>query len=199
MCWKKWVSSFIVSTVLQGALTTMVSAADLSTPVLDGRGGEFTLESFDGPVSLEQLRGKVVLIFFGYTSCPDICPTTLAVLSKVFSKLEAQELERVTALFVTLDPERDTPDLMKKYTGYFHANIIGVTGDKRVIDKFTEDYGVAYARNEDAGSTLGYTISHTIDVLVVDQEGRLMANRIRPATSTDDILAYLRKLLGSGR
>lgn len=197
MCWKKWVSSILVATVLQASLTTMVRADELSTQALSGHGGDFTLHSFDGPVSLEQLRGKVVLIFFGYTSCPDVCPTTLANLSNVFSKLEVQELERVIALFVTLDPERDTPYLMKKYTGYFHANIIGVTGDKRVIDQITEDYGVVYERKEKASSSLGYVINHTVDILVVNQEGQLMESRIRPVTSTDEILVYLRKLLGS--
>jgi len=198
MCWKKWVSSFLVTTVLQAALTTMVRAHALSTLELADHGGDFTLQSFDGPVSLEQLRGKVVLIFFGYTSCPDVCPTTLANLSNVFSKLEVQELERVIALFITLDPERDTPYLMKKYTGYFHANIIGVTGDKRVIDQITEDYGVAYERKEKASSSLGYIINHTVDILVINQEGQLMDSRIRPVSSTDEILVYLRKLLGSG-
>lgn len=197
MCWKKWLTNLALALVLQGALTTIVSAHELSTPEIAGRGGDFTLHSFDGPVSLEQLRGKVVLLFFGYTSCPDVCPTTLAVLANVFSKLEVQELERVTALFVTLDPERDTPELMKKYTGYFHASIIGVTGDKQVIDQIVEDYGVAYERKEAASSSLGYTINHTLDVLVINQKGRLMDTRIRPSTSTDDILVYLRKLLGN--
>ena len=184
--------------VLQAALPTMVRAHELSTQALAGHGGDFTLQSFDGPVSLEQLRGKVVLIFFGYTSCPDVCPTTLANLSNVFSNLKAEELERVIALFITLDPERDTPYLMKKYAGYFHANIIGVTGDKRVIDQITEDYGVVYERKEKASSSLGYIISHTVDILVINQKGQLMDSRIQPLTSTDEILVYLRKLLNSG-
>lgn len=198
MCWKKWVSSFLVTLVLQAALTTMVRAHELSTQELAGHGGDFTLQSFDGPVSLEQLRGKVVLIFFGYTSCPDVCPTTLASLSNVFSNLEVQELERVVALFITLDPKRDTPYLMKKYTGYFHANIIGVTGDKQVIDQITEDYGVTYERKKKTSSSLGYIINHTVDILVINQEGQLMDRRIRPLTGTDEILVYLRKLLSNG-
>jgi protein SCO1/2 len=197
MCSKKWLTNLALALIFQGALATTVSAHELSTREIAGHGGDFTLQSFDGPVSLEQLRGKVVLLFFGYTSCPDVCPATLAVLSKVFSKLEVRELERVTALFVTLDPERDTLDLMKKYTGYFHANIVGVTGSKQVIDQITADYGVAYERKEETSSSLGYTIRHTLDVLVVNQKGQLMDARIRPTTSTDDILVYLRKLLGS--
>jgi len=185
--------------LLQAALATNVIAHSLSGHELPtGRGGDFTLYSFDGPVSLQQLHGKVVLLFFGYTSCPDICPTTLALLSNVLSKLKAQELEKISTLFVSLDPGRDTSELLKKYTGYFHPNIIGVTNSVKALDHITEDYGVVYERKEKPGTPLGYVIYHTADVLVVDQEGQLLEYRIRPATSTEEILTYLRKLLGAG-
>ncbi len=200
MCWKNWIINLIAALLVQAALATNVVAHDLSNQAVTiGRGGDFTLHSFDGPVSLEQLRGKVVLLFFGYTSCPDICPTTLAVLSNVFSKLEAQELERVVALFISLDPDRDTLELLRKYTGYFHPNIIGVTDCLEALNQITEDYGVAYKREEKPDSPLGYVINHTLDVLVVNPEGQLLDTRIRPATSTEDILAYLKKLLGSSQ
>lgn len=198
MYWKNWVFDLIAALVLQAALVTSVSAGDLSPRALSGRGGDFTLQSSDGPVSLQQLRGKVVLLFFGYTSCPDACPTTLAVLSKVFSKLEAKELDKVTALFVSLDPGRDTPERLQKYTGYFHPNIIGVTGRVEVLKQVTERYGVVYERKEKPGFPLGYVIDHTVDVLVVDRDGQLLDARIGPATRSEDILAYLRKLLGNG-
>lgn len=197
MCWKKSAIDLIVALVLQSALVANVNASDLSTQVLSGRGGDFTLRSADGPVSLQQLRGKVVLLFFGYTSCPDACPTTLAVLSQVFSKLDAQERDKVTALFVSLDPDRDTPERLQKYTGYFHPNIIGVTDRVEVLNQVTERYGVVYERKEKASTSLGYVIDHTIDVLVVNREGQLLDTRIRPGTRSEDILVYLKKLLGS--
>ncbi len=198
MCWKKWAIKLIAVLVLQTALLTNVNAHGLSsTQVLTGSGGDFTLRSSNGPVALEQFRGKVVLLFFGYTSCPDICPTTLAVLSNVFSKLEARELDKINALFISLDPERDNLELLEKYAGYFHPNIIGATDSVEVLNQVTEQYGVAYERKEKAGSPLGYVISHTLDVLVVDREGKLLDTRIRPTTSSDDILAYLRKLLSN--
>lgn len=199
MCWKKWAINLIAVLVLQAALLIGVNAGDLSTRVSVDRGGDFTLHSFDGPVSLHQFRGKVVLLFFGYTACPDVCPTTLAVLANVFSKLEAHELEKVTALFVSLDPDRDTPELLHQYTGYFHPNIIGVTAAVEVLDLVTENYGVAYERKVKASSPLGYVINHTLDVLVVNREGELMATRIRASTRTEDILAYLKTLIGSNR
>lgn len=197
MYWKKWEFNLIAALVLQAALVPSVNAGDLSPQVLPGRGGDFTLQSSDGPVSLHQLRGKVVLLFFGYTSCPDVCPTTLAVLSSVFSKLETQELDRVTALFVSLDPGRDTPERLQKYTGYFHPNIIGVTDRVEVLKQVTERYGVVYERKEKASYPLGYVIDHTVDVLVIDRDGQLLDTKIKAATRSEDILAYLKKLLGS--
>lgn len=200
MCWKNWIIKLIVVALLQVALTTTVVAHGLSKPaVIPGRGGDFTLHSFDGPVSLKQFRGKIVLMFFGYTSCRDICPTTLAVLSHVFSKLSARDLERVTALFISLDPARDTPELLRQYTGYFHPNIIGVTDDVKVLEQLTENYGVDFHGRAKASSPLGYKIDHEFDILVVNSVGQLLDTRIRPATSSDDILAYLKQLLGKSQ
>jgi protein SCO1/2 len=195
MCSKKWLTSLALAFVCQVALATIASAQELSTKEIAGNGGDFTLQSFSGPVSLEQYRGNVVLLFFGYTSCPDICPIALSVMSNVFSKIEVQELERVKALFVSLDPDRDTPELLRKYTGYFHPNIIGVTDRIEVINRITKNYGVTYEKIEMPSSPIGYVINHTLDILVVNQKGQLLDARIKPATSTEDIVAYVRRLL----
>ncbi len=146
-------------------------------------GAAITLQSFDGPVTLSQLNGKIVLLFFGFTSCADVCPMTLSTVSRAFSRLATEEMEQVTALFVSVDPERDTPQLLKKYTGYFHENIIGVTADYRTLDRFAERYGAAYERKEAPDSARGYAISHTPDILILDRQGRLLETRIGfPAT-----------------
>lgn len=197
---KKWLTNLALAFVCH-AMATIVSAHELepSTRVIAGNGGDFILQSFDGPVSLEQYRGNVVLLFFGYTSCPDICPIALSVLSRVFSKLETQELDRVKALFVSLDPDRDTLELLRKYTSYFHWNIIGVTDSTEVINQITEDYGVTYERKEMSDSPIGYVILHTLDILVVNGEGRLLKKRFQPATSTEDIVAYVRILLSENQ
>lgn len=196
MFWQNWIFNLIIALLLQSVLLTNAAAHGLKDQaVLIGSGGDFTLQSAEGPVTLEQLRGKVVLIFFGYTSCPDVCPATLAVISNVFSKLDARELENVTALFVSLDPEKDTPELLQKYTDYFHPNIIGVTDHINGLNQVTERYGVVYERSEKASSPIGYVINHTLDILVINQEGKLLETRIQPATSAKEILAYLRNLV----
>ena len=136
-------------------------------------GGDFTLKSADGPLSLKDLRGKVVILFFGYTSCADVCPISLATIANAFSKLTNVELKRIRSLFISLDPERDTPERLRKFTGYFHPNIVGVTGIPEVVADVAQKYGVEMEKNESNNSSLGYAISHTINIFVVGPDGEI--------------------------
>ena len=137
-------------------------------------GGDFTLTSARGPVNLGDHRGKVVLLFFGYTSCPDVCPLSLARMGACLSSLEDEQAEQVSALFITLDPERDTAERMRRYAGFFHPAIVGLTGDAEAIDEVTIRYGIGYERNLAPESALGYSISHPDTILLVDAEGALV-------------------------
>ena len=136
-------------------------------------GGDFTLKSAEGPLSLKDLRGKVVLLFFWYTSCADVCPISLATIAYTFSKLTHVELKRIRSLFISLDPERDTPARLKKFTGYFHPNIIGVTASMEVVYDVAEKYGVKVERKELPDSDLGYAIYHIAEIFVVGPQGEL--------------------------
>lgn len=138
------------------------------------RGGDFTLTGPDGPMSLSDLRGKVVLVFFGYTSCPDVCPLSLARINSCFSEMESAELDRVRALFITLDPERDSLDRLQKYTGYFHPNIIGLRQDEEVIRSVTDRFGVEFSKTMRPESALGYTISHSTEIFLLDSRGQIV-------------------------
>jgi protein SCO1/2 len=103
-------------------------------------GANFTLTDQDGrPFQLSSLRGRVVLLFFGYTSCPDACPTTLSKLARVY-KLLGRHRERVVTLFVSVDPGRDTPRVLKEYLKYFRVNAVGLTGTKEEIDRVVGFY-----------------------------------------------------------
>ena len=168
---KSWRSSLVPALTLAALLTGMPDAS------ADGRaapaGGDFTLRSVEGPVGLSDLRGKVVLLFFGYTSCPDICPLSLARIGACLSSLETEQAEQVSALFVTLDPGRDTVERMRRYAGFFHPGIVGLTGDTEAIDDVTARYGVTYERKLDPESALGYSIAHPDTILLVDADGTL--------------------------
>ena len=187
----------IIALALQGTITSAVIASELSTRLDEDHGGNFTLQASDGPVSLDQYRGRVVLIFVGFTSCPDICPIALSVISRVFSELDAEELEKVGALFVSLDPHRDTPEVLLAYTEYFHPGIVGITGQIDDIKQFATSYGIRFERKEMASSPIGYVINHPPDILVVDQNGQLLESRIKPEHSVAEILTHIRSLLAA--
>lgn len=137
-------------------------------------GGDFTLQSADGPVALKDLRGKVVLVYFGYTFCPDICPTSLAYTSQALKQLNEDELARTQVLFVSVDPQRDTLKKLKEYGAFFHPNILGVTGSSQEVAAVAKLYGASYGK-QDTGSAGGYVVDHSAATYVIDPKGKMVA------------------------
>lgn len=137
------------------------------------RGGDFTLHSPGGPLALHDLKGKVVLLYFGYTSCPDICPTSLGFTSQALASLSKVEQEKVQMLFVTVDPERDTLDKLKNYTVYFHPSIVGLSGTPEEIAKVAKLYGASYSKQNTA-SAGGYVVDHSAYTYVIAPDGSLL-------------------------
>ena len=157
-------------------------------------GGDFTLKSAEGPLSLKDLRGKVVLLFFGYTSCADVCPISLATIAYTFSKLTRVELKRIRSLFISLDPEKDKLEILKQYTDYFHPNIVGLTDDIKTLTKVAKQYGVKYKKTLVPDSALGYVISHSDDIFVVGPDGNPQKT-FPHDTNTVPLLAQIKRLL----
>ena len=133
----------------------------------------FTLnETNDKSFHLKDLRGKIVLLFFGYTSCPDACPSTLAKLQRSFNLLTSEQIEQVRTVFISVDPDRDNPRLLKDYVDYFGVNAIGLTGSKTEIDKVVEAYQAHYLKIPgDTGNW--YSINHTTTVFLHDKQGKV--------------------------
>lgn len=182
MYWKRCSFNVPAAAVIAVLLLAGTPPADAEAPPVPGvsvpvvpapGGGEFTLDSVQGSVDLGDLRGKVVMLFFGYTSCPDVCPLSLAKIGACLSSLDAGQARQVEALFVTLDPERDTAERMHRYANFFHPDIIGLTGAKSTIDEVTARYGVAYERKPSPESALGYSIAHPDTILLLDGDGAL--------------------------
>ena len=136
-------------------------------------GGNFVLRSHQGKLSLDQFRGKVVLLYFGYTKCPDVCPTSLATISQALNELSEVELNSVQSLFISVDPERDSFELLEKYTRYFHTNLIGVTGSRGEIEEVAKRYGVQYEKVDLSDSNFGYAINHSSGTYLITPEGEL--------------------------
>jgi len=160
-----------------------------NTPV----GGDFTLTSASGsPFSLHDARGKVVLMVFGYTSCPDICPTMLLKLQVVLKQL-GKHARDVQALFVSVDPGRDTPEVLRKYVAYFDPSIIALTGSPQRLTEITHHYHTFYRYRGDTTSN-NYEVDHGTNLYVIDQHG-LLAQIIPFGTPVENIVASVESLL----
>lgn len=158
-------------------------------------GGDFTLQSANGPVSLRELRGKVVLVYFGYTFCPDICPTSLAFTSQGLNLLTPDELARTQVLFISVDPERDTLEKLKEYGAFFHPNILGLTGSPQQIAAVAKSYGASYSK-QDTGSAGGYVVDHSATTYVVDTGGKLSAT-LQHGTPPAEVAQAIRAALAA--
>ena len=133
---------------------------------------DFTLDSSLGrPVTLSEFRGQPVLLYFGYTTCPDVCPTTLTDLRLALQEL-GDERDKVQVLFVSVDPERDTAERLGQYLPYFDSSIIGLTGPLPEIEAIASRFGVFFQKNT-ANSAAQYLVDHTSAVLLLDADGVL--------------------------
>jgi protein SCO1/2 len=142
--------------------------------------------------SLADFKGKATVVFFGYTSCPDICPTMLARLAEVMKTL-GDDTARVQVLFVTVDPERDSAERLKDFVPWFNPTFLGLRGDTAQIKAATEEFRVFAARKAVEGE-LGYVIDHSTGAYVFDPAGRLRLY-VKDTSSVDDIAADIRLLL----
>ena len=157
-------------------------------------GGELRLTGHDGRArSLADFRGKLVVVSFGFTQCPDVCPTTLADLAAAV-RLLGPESRDVQVLFVTVDPKRDSEELLRQYVPAFHPDFLGLHGDAAATTKVTKDFHV-YA-HERPGRDGNYTVDHSAQIFVLDRQGK-MRLLFPPGTPPASIAADLRVLLNS--
>jgi protein SCO1/2 len=163
-------------------------------PVGPVQGGDFVLTDHNGkPFSLRDQRGKVILLFFGYTSCTEACPVILGRINSVFKQL-GPDRDKALAVFVSVDPERDTTEVLRDYVQYFSARTIALTGKKEEIDEVVSRYGAKY-EIEKSDSALGYHVNHTTDIYLIDQGGRLRS-RFKYTDRAGVIVEGVQRLLG---
>ena len=156
-------------------------------------GGDFSLQSADGTVTLKQYQGKIVVLYFGYTACPDVCPTTLGIIGQAFKQLTAEEQAQTQGLLITLDPERDSVERLAEYTPYFHPNILGLTGQLADITRIARQYGVMFfrAKTEEDGN---YLVDHSSRTYVIGKNGQV-AYLLPHNTSVSELLEKIRNTL----
>lgn len=160
-------------------------------------GRDFALVDFDGrPRTLADYRGKAVVLFFGYTQCPDVCPTTLSTLAEAMKQL-GPDADRVQALFVTVDPERDTAALLKEYVPAFDPRFVGLRGDAAQIEAVAKEFRIIFQKVP-GRTPETYTVDHSAGIFVFDPAGRLRV--YEGHGQPPDVLAHdLRALLREGK
>jgi protein SCO1/2 len=171
-------------------------AARLMGELMSGKhpvGGPFTLTDPAGRrVSLASFRGKLVLLYFGYATCPDVCPTDLAIIGQTLRGLGAQG-DEVQPVFITLDPRRDTAAVLREYAAAFHPRMVALTGSERDIRRVATDYKVFFEKVPLPG-TKTYTIDHTAYTFLLDRDGRFVS-LFPPGTPAERMATLLREQL----
>lgn len=155
---------------------------------------DFTLTDQNGEkVSLSDFKGKPVFLFFGYTHCPDICPVTLSVLNGV-SKEFGEESDEFKVLFVTVDPERDNPEALKKYVPFFNESFTGLTGTPDEIQDVANSFRAFYMK-EESDSEAGYLMGHTSAIYLLDRKGNVVLRYPQDKMDPKSIAGDLKRIL----
>ncbi len=157
-------------------------------------GGPFTLVNHEGETVTDQdFRGKTMLIYFGFTFCPDVCPVRLLTMAQVLDKL-GRKAEQVQPMFISVDPERDTPEVMAQYVQHFHPRIVGLTGTPDQVSQVADAYRVTYYKDETNESLAGYVVNHVDIFYLMGPNGEYLDHFTHMATP-DEIATDIRQHL----
>ncbi len=154
-------------------------------------GGHFKLRTHDGKIFDTIENQNPMLIYFGFTYCPDVCPITLLTMANVLDKLENEE---ITPLFITVDPERDNEEILSNYVNAFHDEIIGLTGTISEINKVTSDWKVYFKKENNIDMPDNYSVNH-LDIIFIANKNAEFVDFIKPNTSSEDVIKKLVKVI----
>jgi protein SCO1/2 len=159
---------------------------------------DFHLTQTNGaPLTLDAWRGRWDIVYFGYSSCPDVCPTTLATFKSVWRDLQARGLtDKVRFNFISVDPQRDTPELLGKYVSYFNPDFVAATGSDDELTRLTHSLGLIYSRTTDANGTI--EVDHSGSAVIVDPDGKLIG-LFRPPFDAPAVVSDMTMLMSSAK
>jgi protein SCO1/2 len=176
------------------AFLVLGACSDTSTTVVPRPpGGDFVLRTASGPLDTKALRGNVLLIYFGYVNCPDVCPVSMAAGAGALNALTPAERERTRMIMVSVDPERDTPAALKTYVAYFHPQMLGAVGNASETAAVAKQFGAGYVRQPTRPDG-GYAVDHSSQTYLVDAQGRLV-EILQHGASSEQVAVAVRKLL----
>lgn len=157
-------------------------------------GGDFVIPSSKGKFDLKDYRNKVVIIYFGYLFCPDICPTTLATLGALTKQMPEQKRDMLQVMFISVDPERDTIPKIKDYVEFFHPSFIGGTDSEKKIAQLARIYAVAYEKHYPKKGGSFYSVDHSTQAFIINKEGKV-AELIRHGETANQIQEKINKYI----
>jgi protein SCO1/2 len=193
----KWLLPALILSVLVSAavLFNIMSMQPREDTVAtsDVIGGDFVLRNIDGRVSLEDFRGSVVILYFGFLSCPEVCPTSMSILTRSLEKLSPAEKNKTKAILISIDPQRDNFQELLEFTNYYHPNILGVTGTEQEVEKVAQQYGAFFEITESETVDSAYAYRHSSRYYVIDQQGKLI-QAMRHSTTPNELSARIKKL-----
>ena len=193
----KWLLPALILSVLVSAavLFNIMSMQPREDTVAtsDVIGGDFVLRNIDGRVSLKDFRGSVVVLYFGFLSCPEVCPTSMSILTRSLEKLSPAEKNKTKAILISIDPQRDNFQELLEFTNYYHPNILGVTGTEQEVEKVAQQYGAFFEITESETVDSAYAYRHSSRYYVIDQQGKLI-QAMRHSTTPNELSARIKKL-----
>ena len=155
-------------------------------------GGDFTLQSLQGDVSLSDFEGKVVVMYFGFMSCPEVCPNSMGVIKSAFSRLSEEQTAGLQGIMVSVDPERDSLQALELFTQHFHKNIVGLTGSEEALKAVGKQYGAYFKKVKDKDND--YLFEHVSRYYVINQKGQLV-EAMRHSTSPNELAARIKLII----
>jgi protein SCO1/2 len=193
----KWLLPALILSVLVSAavLFNIMSMQPREDTVAtsDVIGGDFVLRNIDGRVSLEDFRGSVVILYFGFLSCPEVCPTSMSILTRSLEKLSPAEKNKTKAILISIDPQRDNFQELLEFTNYYHPNILGVTGTEQEVEKVAQQYGAFFEITASETVDSAYAYRHSSRYYIIDQQGNLI-QAMRHSTTPNELAARIKKL-----
>lgn len=184
--------------MVSGLAFVLASSADRNGENLGGAdgilGGDFTLRNADGDVSLSDFSGQIVVLYFGFLNCPEVCPASMGMVSNAMNRLDTDEQNQVQPILVSIDPERDSLDQLAEFTQYFHPRLLGLTGTSDEIEAVAQDYGAFFEVTDSSSPGSAYEFRHSSRYYVIDQNGELV-DAMRHSTTASELVTRIRTLI----
>ena len=186
---------FVLLVLLALSIYMMTNSKPKLNNKYAGGNYSFKLNTINGKITNNDFKGKVVILFFGYTNCPDICPTALADLKNAYKNLSENEIKQTQVIFIGVDPKRDTLKVLNEYVKYFNKNFIGATSNEKYLHKLASNFYAYFRYDSKKNSAGGYAVSHTARLYLLDKDGNLAntlgTNKIKVKLISDSIKELL--------